>query len=61
MVDKLRGTPLTLATLEEMIDENHAIVSINDGPEFYVAILSFVDREHLDIGATVLCHYRVCF
>ena len=26
-VDDLRGTPLSVGTLEEMIDENHAIVS----------------------------------
>ena len=59
MVDQLRGTPLAIASLEEMIDENHAIVNVNDGPEYYVTILSFVDREHLDVGATVLCHHRV--
>lgn len=26
-MDDLRGTPLSVGTLEEMIDENHAIVS----------------------------------
>ena len=26
-VEELRGTPLTIATLEELVDDNHAIVS----------------------------------
>ncbi|KAH7827655.1 putative 26S proteasome regulatory subunit 4 [Monocercomonoides exilis] len=61
MVDDLRGSPLAIGNLEEMIDENHAIVSTNEGPEFYVSIMSFVDREQLDIGSTVLLHNKVHF
>ncbi|CAM9189705.1 unnamed protein product, partial [Ectocarpus sp. 13 AM-2016] len=31
-VDDLRGSPLSVGTLEEMIDDNHAIVSSSVGP-----------------------------
>jgi 26S proteasome regulatory subunit T2 len=36
---------LSVGTLEEFIDENHAIVSSNIGPQYYVSVLSFVDKE----------------
>lgn len=115
-VDDLRGTPLSVGTLEEMIDENHAIVSsagacffgggvaekqwgvhehlqrCSDnsgrgaegqnqpstlcrgwvtlqpacvpspdavGPEYYVTIMSFVDKMQLEPGSTVLLHNKV--
>ena len=57
-VDDLRGSPLTVGSLEEMIDENHAIVSLPMGPEYYVAIASFVDRAQLEPGCSVLLHNR---
>ena len=34
---------MAVGSLEEFIDENHAIVSSSMGPEYYVNILSFVD------------------
>jgi hypothetical protein len=58
-VDDLRGTPLSVGTLEEMIDENHAIVSSAVGPEYYVTIMSFVDKMQLEPGSTVLLHNKV--
>lgn len=57
-VDELRGSPLTVGTLEELIDENHAIVSSPMGPEYYVGIVSFVDRSQLEPGCSVLLHNR---
>lgn len=57
-VDDLRGTPLSVGTLEEMIDENHAIVSSAVGPEYYVTIMSFVDKTQLEPGSTVLLHNK---
>ncbi|KAL4161962.1 26S proteasome regulatory subunit 4 A [Phytophthora ramorum] len=42
-VDDLRGTPMGVGTLEEMIDDNHAIVSSSVGPEYYVGVMSFKD------------------
>ena len=47
-VDELRGTPMAVSTLEEMIDDSHAIVSSSVGPEFYVSIMSFVDKDQVD-------------
>merc|ERR1740133_191646 len=47
-LDELRGSPMDVGSLEEFIDENHAIVSTAMGPEYYVNILSFVDKEPLE-------------
>lgn len=55
-VEKLRGTPLLIGTLEEFIDENHGIVSSQPGVEYYVPIPSFVDRTLLQPGQSILCH-----
>lgn len=43
-IEQLRGSPMLIGTLEEFIDEDHAIVS-SIGPEYYVNILSFVDKD----------------
>ena len=45
-VDDLRGSPMAVGSLEEIIDENHAIVSTSVGSEHYVSIFSFVDKVH---------------
>jgi len=58
-VDELRGTPMSIGTLEEIIDDNHAIVSSSVGPEYYVSILSIVDRDQLEPGCSVLMHNKV--
>ncbi|WIA20946.1 hypothetical protein OEZ85_005285 [Tetradesmus obliquus] len=58
-VDDLRGSPLSVGSLEEIIDENHAIVSSTVGPEYYVGILSFVDKTQLEPGCSVLLHNKV--
>ena len=52
-IEKLRGTPIHIGTLEEMINEDKAIVSLN-GEEFYVNVLSIVDKEQLELGSNVL-------
>lgn len=57
-VDDLRGSPMSVGSLEEIIDENHAIVSSSVGPEYYVNILSFVDKELLEPGCSVLLHNK---
>lgn len=38
-----------IGSLEEMIDDNHCIVSTTNGPEYYVNILSIVDRSADDV------------
>jgi len=57
-VDDLRGSPMSVGSLEEIIDDNHAIVSSSVGPEYYVSILSFVDKDNLEPGCSVLLHHK---
>jgi len=42
-----------------LIDDNHAIVSSSVGPEYYVGILSFVNKDELQPGCSVLLHNKV--
>merc|ERR1712193_335048 len=58
-VETLRGSPMAVGSLEEIIDENHAIVSTSVGSEHYVSILSFVDKDLLEPGCTVLMNHKV--
>jgi len=58
-MEELRGSPLAVGSLEEMIDDNHAIVSSSVGPEYYVSVLSFVNQDLLEPGASVLMHNKV--
>ena len=57
-VDEIRGSPMGVGSLEEIIDDNHAIVSSAVGPEYYVSILSFVDKDQLEPGCQVLLHNK---
>jgi 26S proteasome regulatory subunit T2 len=57
-VDDIRGSPLAIGTLEELIDDRHAIVAGSNGPEYYVPIMSFVDKDLIEPGATVLLHNK---
>lgn len=57
-VDELRGSPMSVGSLEEIIDDSHAIVSSSNGPEHYVSIMSFVDKDELEPGCTVLLHNK---
>lgn len=50
---------MTVGTLEEIIDDNHAIVSSSMGPEYYVSIMSFVNQDLLEVGCSVLLHNKV--
>ena len=52
-IELLRGSPITIGTLEEIINEDYAIVSVGSG-EYYVKILSIVDKEQLELGCSVL-------
>ena len=58
-MDELRGTPMSVGNLEEIIDDNHAIVSTSVGSEHYVSILSFVDKDQLEPGCSVLLNHKV--
>ena len=57
-LEELRGSPLGVGNLEELIDDNHAIVSSSVGPEYYVNILSSVNQDLLDPGSSVLLHHK---
>lgn len=57
-LEELRGSPLGVGSLEEMIDDNHAIVSSSVGPEYYVNILSSVNPDLLEPGCSVLLHHK---
>jgi 26S proteasome regulatory subunit T2 len=57
-VDDLRGSPMAVGKCEEIVDDDHAIVSTPSGPEFYVSIMSFVDKDLLEPGCTVLLHQK---
>lgn len=57
-VDNIRGSPLDLGTLEEFVDDDFAIVSTGLGPEYFVFIHSFVDKDALEPGVTVLLNHR---
>ena len=52
----MRGVPNLVGVLEEIVDENHGIVSSQPSVEYYVPIPSFVDRSLLNPGQSVLCH-----
>ncbi|CAD7682581.1 unnamed protein product [Nyctereutes procyonoides] len=58
-VDDLGGTPMSIGTLEEIIDDNYAIMSTSVGSEHYVSILSFVEKDLLEPGCSVLLNHKV--
>lgn len=53
--------PFEAAPLVVCTHCSHAIVSSSVGPEYYVSILSFVDKTQLEPGCTVLMHNKVRF
>ncbi|CAO3598179.1 unnamed protein product [Absidia cylindrospora] len=57
-VDDLRGSPMSVGSLEEIIDDDHVIVSSSTGPEYYVSVMSFVDKDSLEPGCSVLLHHK---
>lgn len=57
-VDQFRGDPMAVGTLEEFIDDEQAIVSSPNGFEYKVNILSFVDKDKLEPGCTVLLNNK---
>ncbi|XP_032249605.1 26S proteasome regulatory subunit 4-like [Phoca vitulina] len=58
-VDDLRGTPMSVGTLEDITDDNHAMVSTSVGSEHHVSILSFVDKDLLEPGCSILLSHKV--
>ena len=58
LVDQLRGSPMEVGILEEIIDDDHAIISMPMGFDHYVSIMSFVDKDQLEPGCSVLLNRR---
>lgn len=58
LVDLIRSSPMHVGSLEEIIDDDHAIVSASTGPEYYVPILSLVDKDLLEPGCSILMHHK---
>lgn len=58
ILEQLRGHPLAIGTLEEFIDDDHAIVSSGLGLEYYSVIMSFVDKDLLEPGCTVILNNK---
>lgn len=57
-VEEIRGSPLQVGSLEEMIDDNHCIITTGDSSLMYVNIMSFVDADLLEPGVSVLLHNK---
>jgi len=57
-VEEIRGSPMAIGSLEEIVDDRHAIVSSSVGPEYYVSIMSFVDKTQLEPGCSILMHNK---
>lgn len=57
-MDSIRGSPIVVGTLEEIIDDDHAIISSPLSSDYYVNIMSFVDKDELEPGCSVLLHHK---
>ena len=51
-----QSVPLVIGQFLEMIDENTAIVGSTTGSNYYVRILSTLDREQLKPSASMALH-----
>ena len=56
-LEHIRGKTMIIGSLEEMVDDNDAIVSFQM-QNYYVPICSFVDRKALTVGVSVLLHEK---
>lgn len=55
-VKRIQSVPLVIGQFIEMIDENHGLVSSTAGSNYYVRILSTLDREQLKPNSSVALH-----
>merc|ERR1719326_2429031 len=55
-VKRIQSVPLVIGQFLEIIDHNHGIVSSTTGSNYYVRILSTINREQLKPGASVALH-----
>lgn len=55
-VKKIQSVPLVIGQFSEMINENYGIATNNSGSNYYVRILSTLNREELKPNASVAMH-----
>lgn len=55
-VKRIQSVPLVIGQFMEMIDQNNAIVGSTTGSNYYVRILSTINRELLKPSASVALH-----
>eukprot|EP01094_Clydonella_sp_ATCC50884_P022518 TRINITY_DN51_c0_g2_i2.p1 TRINITY_DN51_c0_g2~~TRINITY_DN51_c0_g2_i2.p1 ORF type:complete len:396 (-),score=134.23 TRINITY_DN51_c0_g2_i2:173-1360(-) len=55
-VKRIQSVPLVIGQFLEMIDQNHAIVGSTTGSNFYVRVLSTLNREDLKPSSSVALH-----
>jgi ATP-dependent 26S proteasome regulatory subunit len=55
-ITRIQSVPLVIGQFNEMIDTNYGIVSSTAGSNYYVRILSTLDREALKPNASVALH-----
>lgn len=48
--------PLVIGHFVEMIDENHALVTSSGGSNYFVRVLSTLDREKLKVSTSIAMH-----
>lgn len=53
---KIKAVPLVIGHFNEMIDHNNAIVSASSGNNYYVKVLSILERESLKPNVQIVMH-----
>ena len=55
-VKRIQSVPLVIGQFLEAVDQNYAIVGSTLGPNYYVRVLSTIDRELLKPNSSVALH-----
>ena len=55
-IKRIQSVPLVIGQFLEAVDQNTGIVGSTTGSNYYVRILSTIDRELLKAGASVALH-----
>mmetsp|Transcript_13315 Transcript_13315/g.11804 ORF Transcript_13315/g.11804 Transcript_13315/m.11804 type:complete len:142 (+) Transcript_13315:63-488(+) len=55
-VKKIQSVPLVIGSFSEMINENYGICTSTTGTNYYVRVLSTLNREELKPNASVALH-----
>eukprot|EP00361_Fabrea_salina_P000118 CAMPEP_0202431772 /NCGR_PEP_ID=MMETSP1345-20130828/6546_1 /ASSEMBLY_ACC=CAM_ASM_000843 /TAXON_ID=342563 /ORGANISM="Fabrea Fabrea salina" /LENGTH=388 /DNA_ID=CAMNT_0049043579 /DNA_START=30 /DNA_END=1196 /DNA_ORIENTATION=+ len=55
-IKRIQSVPLVIGQFHELIDENYAIVSSTAGSNYYVRVLSTLNREQLKPSSSIALH-----